>query len=168
MMYGTINGLNNEMLLYIIIAMAVLILLAYVIAVVLVVRINNMKKTYKQMMTGSNSVDLEKMLMEHIDKVEKVMEENAEIETDNRHIHNVLKTVIQKVGIVRFSAFKDVGGDLSYAVALLDETNTGIILSSIFSRSSSNTYLKPIDRGNSTYKLSDEEQEALNKAMMCH
>ena len=120
------------------------------------------------MMTGSNSVDLEKMLMEHIDKVEKVMEENAEIEADNRHIHNVLKTVIQKVGIVRFSAFKDVGGDLSYAVALLDETNTGIILSSIFSRSSSNTYLKPIDRGNSTYKLSDEEQEALNKAMMCH
>ena len=118
------------------------------------------------MMSGTNADNVEKMLLEHITKVEKVMQQNANINAENKRIQELLEGAIQRVGIVRFAAFEDVGGDLSYAVALLDRKNTGVILSSIFSRNSSTTYMKPIDKGHSSYKLSDEEQDALNKAMM--
>ena len=159
------NGFSNLEITYAVIGMAVLLLLVYVVAIILLVKLSNMKKKYKKMMTGIESADLEKMLLEHIAKVKQIESQNRDIEIDNKAIHAILQTTIQRVGIVRFAAFEDVGGDLSYAVALLDQTNTGIILSSIFSRSSSTTYMKPIDKGNSSYKLSQEEQEALNKAM---
>ncbi|MBB5336918.1 DUF4446 family protein [Pectinatus brassicae] len=164
MMIG-MNGFSNLEITYAVIGMAVLLLLVYVVAIILLVKLSNMKKKYKKMMTGIESADLEKMLLEHIAKVKQIESQNRDIEIDNEAIHAILQTTIQRVGIVRFAAFEDVGGDLSYAVALLDQTNTGIILSSIFSRSSSTTYMKPIDKGNSSYKLSQEEQEALNKAM---
>jgi len=164
MMIG-MNGFSNLEITYAVIGMAVLLLLVYVVAIILLVKLSNMKKKYKKMMTGIESADLEKMLLEHIAKVKQIESQNRDIEIDNKAIHAILQTTIQRVGIVRFAAFEDVGGDLSYAVALLDQTNTGIILSSIFSRSSSTTYMKPIDKGNSSYKLSQEEQEALNKAM---
>lgn len=159
------NGFSNLEITYAVIGMAVLLLLVYVVAIILLVKLSNMKKKYKKMMTGMESADLEKMLLEHIAKVKQIESQNRDIEIDNKAIHAILQTTIQRVGIIRFAAFEDVGGDLSYAVALLDQTNTGIILSSIFSRSSSTTYMKPIDKGNSSYKLSQEEQEALNKAM---
>ncbi|MDQ0203335.1 DUF4446 family protein [Pectinatus haikarae] len=158
-------GMMNETVLYIIAAMAVLLLIAYIITVILMVKLGNMKKRYKEMMQGVDSKDLENMLLEHISKVEKVMQQNTEIEMENKKIRDILQNVIQKVGVVRFAAFEDVGGDLSYAVALLDRKNSGIILSGIFSRNSSTTYMKPVDKGHSSYKLSDEENEALNKAI---
>ncbi|WP_196593504.1 DUF4446 family protein [Pectinatus sottacetonis] len=156
---------SSSGIIYIIIAMIILLLFVYIIAIISLVKLNNMKKRYKLMMTGSNAKSLENMLLEHISKVDKVMDQNADIIDDNKQIHNILQNVIQRVGIVRFAAFEDVGGDLSYAVALLDRNNTGLVLSSIFSRNNSTTYMKPIDKGTSSYKLSSEEREALNRAM---
>ncbi|TCS81860.1 DUF4446 family protein [Pectinatus cerevisiiphilus] len=161
---GSIGTLNDAII-YVIAAMAVLILIAYIIAVVLMVKLGNMKSRYKEMMRGSNTENLEQMLLEHMHKVKDITEQNAEIKEENKQIRDILQNVVQKVGVVRFSAFDDVGGDLSYAVALLDRTNTGIILSGIFSRNSSITYMKPVDQGHSVYKLSAEENEALEKAI---
>lgn len=158
-------GLLNDSMIYIMAAMAVLLLIVYIIAVVLLVKLSNMKKRYREMMAGSTAESLENMLLEHIAKVERVTAQNADIEAEHKRIHDILENVVQRVGVVRFSAFEDVGGDLSYAVALLDRTNTGIILSSIFSRNSSTTYMKPVNKGHSAYKLSVEEQEALDKAI---
>lgn len=158
-------GTLNAVMPYAIVAMAVLLLLTYIIMIVLLVKLGNMKKRYKVMMRGTDSKNLEDMLLAHIDKVERAVQQNAQIEIENKKIQDILKNVIQKVGVVRFSAFEDVGGDFSYAVALLDRTDTGIILSSIFSRNSSTTYLKPIKQGKSAYKLSTEENEALKKAI---
>ena len=69
------------------------------------------------------------------------------------------------MGMVRFRAFEDMGGDLSYAVAMLDSHNNGVILSSVFGREGSQAYAKPIENGSSTYKLTEEEQPALREAM---
>lgn len=165
MINGSIGPLSGSSI-YIIAVMAALILILYVVTIVLMVKLSNMKKRYKIMMSGTNADNVEHMLLEHITKVEKVMQQNASINAENKRIQELLEGAIQRVGIVRFAAFEDVGGDLSYAVALLDRKNTGVILSSIFSRNSSTTYMKPIDKGHSSYKLSDEEQDALNKAMM--
>ena len=70
-----------------------------------------------------------------------------------------------RVASVRFRAFEDMGGDLSYAVALLDANNDGVIFSSIFAREDSRSYIKPIKNGSSDYPLSDEEKDVLKEAM---
>ena len=67
--------------------------------------------------------------------------------------------------MVRYNAFKDVGSDLSFALALLDEQNNGIVLNGIYSRDMSNIYAKPIENGKSTYVVSEEEAQAIQKAM---
>ena len=72
---------------------------------------------------------------------------------------------IQKVGIVRYSAFKDTGSDLSFAVAMLDENNDGVVFNGIYSREMSNIYAKPVKNGVSEYTLSEEEKEAIRRAI---
>lgn len=70
-----------------------------------------------------------------------------------------------KIGIVRYNAFKDVGSNLSFTLALLDNNNNGVVLNGIYSRDNSNIYAKPIKDGKSEYILSDEEKEAIEKAI---
>jgi hypothetical protein len=67
--------------------------------------------------------------------------------------------------MVRFRAFEDMGSDLSYAVALLDAHNNGVVLSSIFGREDSRSYAKPIEDGKSSYPMTQEEEQALKEAM---
>ena len=72
---------------------------------------------------------------------------------------------MKKIGIVRYNAFKDVGSDLSFTLAILDDYNNGVVLNGIYARDSSNIYAKPIEKGPSKYILSEEEKEAVNKAI---
>ena len=76
-----------------------------------------------------------------------------------------LQNPFKKVAVHRFCAFADMGGDLSYAVALLDNQNNGVIFSSIFGRQDSCTYVKPIENGISKYPLTQEENKVLLEAM---
>ena len=69
------------------------------------------------------------------------------------------------MGIVRYSAFRDTGSDLSFAVALLDENNSGVVFNGIYSREMSNIYAKPVEKGNSKYTLSNEELQAIDRAI---
>ncbi len=77
----------------------------------------------------------------------------------------IYQSVYKKVGVVRYSAFKDTGSDLSFAVALLDEQNSGVVFNGIYSREMSNIYAKPVEKGNSSYTLSAEEAEAIRRAI---
>ena len=67
--------------------------------------------------------------------------------------------------MVRYSAFKDTGSDLSFALAMLDDNNNGVILNGIYSREMSNIYAKQVTNGTAVNKLSEEEKEALQKAL---
>ena len=98
-------------------------------------------------------------------KVERVEKQNAEILGSIDKIKKDQKQVIQKVGMVRYSAFQDTGSDLSFTLALLDKNNNGVVLNGIYSREMSNIYAKPVENGKSTYTLSEEEQQAINKAI---
>ena len=131
----------------------------------LYMKVSYMKKRYRKMMTGVDGANLERLLIGHIDEVKQVVEENRRIDAENQRISALLQRAITRVGVVRFRAFDDMGSDLSYAVALLDAENNGVILSSIFGREDSRSYVKPIEKGTSTYTLTDEEQQALQKAM---
>ena len=150
---------------YIVGGLGVLMIIMYIIIINLYLNLSYLKKRYRKMMTGVDGANLERMLIGHIDETKTVVEENARIRADNKRIDALLQKAITRVGIVRFRAFEDMGSDLSYAVAMLDSDNSGIVFSSIFGRDDSRSYVKPIEKGQSTYTLTDEEEEALHKAM---
>lgn len=132
----------------------------------LYMKVSYMKKRYrKMMMTGADGANLERMLIGHLNEIQAVSDENAAIKRENERLDNLLQLAITRVGVVRFRAFDDMGSDLSYAVALLDSYNDGVILTSIFGREDSRSYVKPVEKGQSTYQLMPEEQQALDEAM---
>ncbi len=79
-------------------------------------------------------------------------------------IESELPKNIQKIGLVRYNPFSDAGGDQSFALALLNEQNDGIVLSSLYGREMNRVYSKPIEKGTSKYQLSDEEKQAIQNA----
>lgn len=155
--------MNN--LMYITAGLGVLVIIMYGIIINLWMNLSYLKKRYRKMMTGVDGANLERMLIGHIDEVKQVVEENQRIDAENQRISALLQRAITRVGVVRFRAFDDMGSDLSYAVALLDAENNGVILSSIFGREDSRSYVKPIQAGQSSYTLTEEEQQALHQAM---
>ncbi len=74
------------------------------------------------------------------------------------------KFSVQKVGIVRFNPFKEVGSDQSFSLALLDGNDSGIVITSLYSREGNRVYGKPIEKGSSKYLLSEEEKQAIARA----
>ena len=153
-------------MLYIVGGLGVLVIVMYIIIINLYLNLSYLKKRYRKMMTGvDDGANIERMLMGHIDETKAVAEENARIKEENKRIDGLLQKDLTHIGVVRFSDFEDMGSDLSYAVALLDSHNDGIILSSIFGREDSRSYVKPVSKGTSTYTLTEEEEESLHKAM---
>lgn len=134
----------------------------------LVLLINNIKinNRYNNFMKKlGNGKDIKEDLEIFMNKVDNVEKQNIEIIDFCKTLNNNMSKCIQKIGIVRYSAFKDTGSDLSFAVALLNEDNNGIVFNGIYSREMSNIYAKPVNKGNSRYTLSEEEIQAINEAV---
>ena len=151
---------------YMIAILGVLMIVMYLLIINLYYNLNYMKKRYKKMMTGvDDGANLERMLLGHIDETRSVAQENEKLKAENKRIDDLLKRALTRVSVVRFRAFEDMGSDLSYSVALLDSHNNGVVMSSIFGREDSRSYVKPIENGTSTYQLTAEEEQALREAM---
>ncbi len=150
-------------------ALAVLgavIAILFVLVIYLCVSVSSLKSTFQKMMTGSQSgASLEETLIGHIEETRRVAEENKKINQDIARIDNFVLKAVTRVGVVRFSAFQDMGSDLSYAVALLDAENNGVVFSSIFAREDSRSYVKPIEAGRSKYTMTKEEEQAVKDAI---
>ena len=146
-------------------ASMLLILVLLILIVYTMVRLSTMRARYREMMRGSETEDIEGMLIQHIHEVEQVATTNAHILEENELIRQFLRKTLVRTAMVRFRAFEDMGGDLSYAVAMLDANNDGVIFSSIFARADSRSYIKPIKNGSSEYSLTDEEKGVLREAM---
>lgn len=156
--------MNN--MFYVLGLLGLLVLVMYVIIINLFMNVTYLKKRYKKMMTGvEDGANLERMLMGHIDEVKEAITRTAAVEEENKIIRQLVNKSLHKISIVRFCAFEDIGSDLSYAIAMLDEANNGLVMSSIFGREESRSYVKPIVNGTSTYTLTEEEKQALQKAM---
>ena len=162
-MQELINFLRTDNYLLFLSVIIIILLIGFIILL-----IGNMKlkeKYRKFMQKLGNGKNLEDDLSNFMYKVDRVEKQNAEIMNFCKNLDDDLTKCIQKVGIVRYSAFKDTGSDLSFAVALLDEKNSGVVFNGIYSREMSNIYAKPVENGNSSYTLSEEEAEAIRKAI---
>lgn len=130
------------------------------------IKLSKLRKNYSEFMTKlGKGNDINEMLQKYVKSVEEVKEENSEIERYCQKIDEDSKQNLKKIGMVRYNAYKDTGSDLSFALAILNDNNTGIVLNGIYGRDTSNIYAKPIKEGTSEYALSKEEKEALEKAM---
>lgn len=126
-----------------------------------------LKSKYDRFFSGvseGSGKTLEQLLDEYIDIVGKLSARNKEIENHINYIERNVLQCIQKVGVIRYNAFENVGSDLSFSIALLDSNDSGIIITGIYSRESSSTYAKPILGGKSKYTLSAEEIQAIDQA----
>lgn len=108
--------------------------------------------------------DLGKFLNSQIKKLEKQDADLQKISKEISRLNKISKLSFQKVGLVRFNPFKEVGGDQSFSIALLDLSNNGFIVTSIYSRDGNRVYAKTIKNSQSEYSLSGEEKEAIEKA----
>lgn len=101
----------------------------------------------------------------YVGQLEETVERVTALDERSLRVQQQLQGTIQNVGIVRFNPFSDTGSDQSFAVALLDGHGTGIIFSSLFSRTSTRMFAKAIVEGKSLYPLTDEERQAIGQAM---
>ena len=145
------------------ISLAILILLI-IWNVFLHLQLSQIKKRLKVFFNGKKATDLEGVLFEEIKRLKKAETDIQELFNSTRFLEKMANQSIQKVSIVRFNPFKETGGDQSFAIALLDLHDNGLVISSLFTRDGNRIYSKPIKSGQSTYPLSKEELEALKKA----
>jgi hypothetical protein len=135
-----------------------------VLNVVIQIRVSKITEKYNRLVEGVEENSLESILFSHLDEVKEVKNQLANIKEYCDDLDSRLRLSIQKVGIIRYNAFHDMGSDLSFSIALLDDNLNGFVISSIFGRNECNTYAKPIVNGKSHYTLSAEELQAIDKA----
>ncbi|WP_300379726.1 DUF4446 family protein [Clostridium sp.] len=155
----------NEYSSFIVITLLIITLLLFIIVIALYKSVNKLEKKYKRMMRGTNSKNLEELINSKLEEIDKSMEASKEALNKYEEVKEEMKGCVNKIAIMRYKAFEDIGSDLSFSIAILDSYNDGIVLTGIYSRQDSTTYAKPIDKGISRYELSEEEVYVLNEAI---
>lgn len=151
---------------YVIMGMAAVILIMFIMLIVTIVKNSKMRKKYNQFMAGEDGKNMEQSILDKFSSIDKLEDNVADLYNQVKRIDEVLVTAYQKIGIVKYDAFKEIGGKLSFAIALLTAENNGFILNSMHSsREGCYTYIKKIENGESKIVLSEEEAMALKEAM---
>lgn len=150
------------------IIIVILLLLCIVLIVCMVsnnMRLGRLERKYKMFMKGSDAQSLEKVFTRKFAQIDRLYEAKEDHEHDINYIKKNFGIIFSKYGVEKYDAFDDVGGKLSFALALLDKDNNGLILNAVHSRENCFLYLKEIVKGESYVMLSQEEVEALRKAV---
>ncbi len=150
---------------YVVIGMAGVILLLFILLIVTMVKDANTRKKYRQFMDGENGKNLEKAILDKFSAIDGLMEDTKNIHEILENIDGRLVCAYQKIGLVKYDAFKEIGGKLSFVLVLLTDKNSGFILNSMHStREGCYTYTKEVVNGEAFVILSEEEQQALEEA----
>lgn len=158
-------GLFTVDTLYVVIGMGVVIIGLLAICIVNTVKINKMNNNYKKFMAGKKGRDLETVILERFEEIDKLKASNDEKTAQINELFEALRLTYSKTGIIKYDAFNEMGGKLSFALALLDNRNNGFVINAMHSREGCYTYVKEIINGESYITLGDEEKKALDKAI---
>lgn len=161
----TLNSVINNNIAYILTTLVIINVILIICVFVLFRSLGSLERRYRKLVRGTNNKNLEEIIHGYMDKVDYAVNTSEEIKEMLVHYDKELKKCTQKVSILRYKAFDDVGSDLSFSIAMLDGDNNGIIITSIYGRHDSTTYAKPVDKGISRYDLSEEEERVLKEAM---
>lgn len=158
-------GLGNLDIAYLFIGLLVMIIILFILVIVQISKNNKLKKCYNKFMQGKNAESLENEITSLFEDV-AYLKETAQ--TNSKEIRNLYKKhelAYQKIGIVKYDAFKQMGGQLSFSLALLNEKNDGFIINSVHSSDGCYSYTKEITSGECAISLGEEEKEALEIAI---
>ncbi len=143
------------------------IIMIIVLAIFLIIslrKISKLNKKYATFMKGANGKDLEASILTRFNEIDKMKTDIEFIFSKLNIACDVLLTTYQKMSIVKYDAFKEMGGKLSFSLAMLDDKNNGYILTSVHTREGCYTYIKEIIKGESFVVLSEEERKVLEEA----
>lgn len=150
----------------------ILFILMFVLIIVLAVGVvsvylqyGRLKSSYNSFMKGKDGRTLEDSIFERFDDLEEIAAIAIKNRQDIKKINEDMLSNFQKVGILKYNAFQEMGGKLSFALTLLDGNNTGYIINSMHSREGCYNYIKEIVKGESYVELSEEEAESLDRAI---
>lgn len=158
-------GLANVDIGYLFLILMIISVILFVLVIFAFIQIHSFKKKYAKFMQGKDGSSLEKDIME-------LYEDNVFIKTnveknqkDIAELFSKHEMAFQKMGLVKYDAFKEMGGKLSFTLALLDEKNNGFLINSVHSSDGCYSYTKRIKNGDSEIALSNEEKVAIERAM---
>lgn len=161
-------GMGGFDLGYLLAGMAAVILILLIVLIVLIVQIRKVSKLKKRMdkfLTGKNAKSLEREITTLVQETQSLKEKQEVNRKNIRTLFKNMEATYQKMGIVKYDAFSQMGGQLSFSLALLDEGNNGFIINSVHSSDGCYSYTKEIKAGSCDISLGKEEAEALEIAM---
>lgn len=156
------DWVDLQQLAYLLAASMAFILLLFIIVIALWVRINRMRKAYITMMNSIGVTNLEHVMIELRDSIELASEKLEHQRERLEAVETSVRSMQSQIGIKKFNAFEEVGSRLSFSIAMLSEEKDGIVLTGIHTRDGTHMYAKPIEKGESAYRLTPEEQEAIS------
>ena len=149
---------------YVVLGMVGALLILFIMLIVIMVKNSKMQKKYKIFMDGEDGKNLEKAILDKFAAIDTLEDNVNEIHENIKAINSQLVTAYQKVGLVKYDAFQEMGGKLSFVLVLLTAENNGFILNSMHSKEGCYTYVKEVVNGEVFIVLSGEEQQALEEA----
>ena len=160
-----ILGLGNADTGWFFIVVTLLLAILLIVIIVLIVKMNDMKRRYQKFMQGSKAVSLEGEIQHLISDVDKLKRESRAYSNDIDLLFKKHEGALQKMGLVKYDAFKEMGGNMSFCLVLLDENDNGFVINSVHSSNGCYSYSKRIKNGTCDIDLSAEEQEAMRRAI---
>ena len=149
---------------YIIMGLVILVVLLLILAIITMTKLRRLDRKYDYFMRGKDAETLEDIIMDEIDELRDLRAEDRSNKDSIRTLNRNFRASFQKYGIVKYNAFKGMGGNLSFALAVLDYTNSGFVMNCVHSREGCYLYIKEVDMGQTDIVLGNEEQEALEQA----
>lgn len=156
---------EREILIIVLSFMAVLCIASLIIAIIAIGRYRDLFRRYDLFMRGRDAESMEEFILKQQDDIEELKEAKLADREAMRVMNRNIRSSIQKFGLVHYDAFEGMGGKMSFALALLDYTNTGMIINCMHSREGCFIYVKDVEAGSTYTPLGAEEKEALERAL---
>lgn len=158
-------GLGNLDIGYLFIGLVCIILILMILIIIQIVKTSKLNKKYSKFMQGKDAKSLEKDIVGLYEDNKFIKASSEKNKKDIRNLYKKLESSFQKLGIIKYDAFRQMGGQLSFSLALLDENDNGFILNSVHSTEGCYSYTKEVINGNCAITLGEEEKQALDMAM---
>lgn len=149
---------------YYLFAMAFLLIIFIIILIIVLCKQKKLRKRIEAFLEGKDGKSLEEELLSYMEKVQIADRENKQLQEEIDALKKIQCMTYQKMGMVKYDAFREMSGELSYALALLNQEESGFVINSVYANEGSYSYIKQIIKGECQINLSEEEEKALNQA----
>ncbi|BDZ84046.1 hypothetical protein Lac2_21800 [Claveliimonas bilis] len=150
---------------FIFLFLIILIIALFALYVNVSMKYDRLKNSYNSFMRGKDGKTLEESILSKFSEIDGLAKLTKQNRQDVKDIYRKMEKDFKKLGIVKYDAFNEMGGKLSFALAMLDGNNSGWVINAMHSREGCYTYIKEIVKGESYVELAEEEAEALDRAI---